>query len=136
MLYGTVGYVLKADEEKKVIEVPWGARAVFEVNGEDVKMSFYQVYLVRIIYLFVCLFIFYYLFIYLLIFLKPWFYPVIAKGDCVALRWVGWVVADGVPRIPGRRAASNRFEIFDPNCTNRLVISIGYVAVAYRVRDT
>ena len=52
MLYGTVKYVLKADAEGKEVEVPWAGRVVFDLgdgngSGEDVKMKFYQVYLVR-----------------------------------------------------------------------------------------
>lgn len=48
MLYGGVSYRLKADPEKDVY-VPWAGRAVFapQKEGEDVKMQFYQVYLVR-----------------------------------------------------------------------------------------
>lgn len=48
MLYGGVNYRLKADPEKDVY-VPWAGRAVFapQKEGEDVKMQFYQVYLVR-----------------------------------------------------------------------------------------
>lgn len=47
MLYGTVKYVLKADAEGKEVEVPWAGRVVFDLgSGEDVKMKFYQVYLV------------------------------------------------------------------------------------------
>ena len=53
MLYGTVKYVLKADAEGKEVEVPWAGRVVFDLGsgsgaGEDVKMKFYQVYLVCI----------------------------------------------------------------------------------------
>ena len=55
MLYGTVRYVLKADAEGKEVEVPWAGRVVFDLgngsgngSGEDVKMKFYQVYLVCI----------------------------------------------------------------------------------------
>ena len=53
MLYGTVKYVLKADAEGKEVEVPWAGRVVFDLgSGEDVKMKFYQVYLVCIPYIF------------------------------------------------------------------------------------
>lgn len=47
MLYGTVSYVLRADAEKNEVEVPWAGRVVFAVDGEEVRMRFYQVYLVR-----------------------------------------------------------------------------------------
>lgn len=43
MLYGTVRYVLKADPENEV-EVPWAGRVVFD--EKELKMRFYQVYLV------------------------------------------------------------------------------------------
>lgn len=49
MLYGTVRYVLKADAEGKEVEVPWAGRVVFDLgDGSEVKMKFYQVYLVCI----------------------------------------------------------------------------------------
>jgi hypothetical protein len=44
MLYGTVRYVLKAEPGKEV-EVPWAGRVVFD-DAEELKMKFYQVYLV------------------------------------------------------------------------------------------
>lgn len=48
MLYGGVNYRLKADPENDVY-VPWAGRVVFapQKEGEEVKMQFYQVYLVR-----------------------------------------------------------------------------------------
>lgn len=46
MLYGTVRYVLRADAENEV-EVPWAGRVAFAIDGEEVRMRFYQVYLVR-----------------------------------------------------------------------------------------
>ena len=46
MLYGTVRYVLRADAEKNEVEVPWAGRVVFVIDGEEVRMKFYQVYLV------------------------------------------------------------------------------------------
>ncbi|BCR84109.1 uncharacterized protein ACHE_11511A [Aspergillus chevalieri] len=45
MLYGTVQYVLRADAEKNEVEVPWAGRVVFAIDGEEVRMKFYQVYL-------------------------------------------------------------------------------------------
>lgn len=44
MLYGTVAYEMK---NGKSLSVDWAARAHLVVHGEDVKMDFYQVYLVR-----------------------------------------------------------------------------------------
>lgn len=44
MLYGGVNYRLKANPENDVY-VPWAGRVVFNLDG-DVKMQFYQVYLV------------------------------------------------------------------------------------------
>lgn len=44
MLYGTVRYVLKAEPGKEV-EVPWAGRVAFD-DGDELKMKFYQVYLV------------------------------------------------------------------------------------------
>lgn len=48
MLYGGVNYRLKTDPENDVY-VPWAGRVVFapQKEGEEVKMQFYQVYLVR-----------------------------------------------------------------------------------------
>lgn len=45
MLYGTVRYVLRADAEGNEVEVPWAGRVVFAVDGGEVRMRFYQVYL-------------------------------------------------------------------------------------------
>lgn len=47
MIYGGVNYRLKADPEKDVF-VPWAGRVVFVpgMEGEAVKVQFYQVYLV------------------------------------------------------------------------------------------
>lgn len=47
MLYGGVNYRLKANPDNEVY-VPWAGRVVFapQKEGEDVKMQFYQVYLV------------------------------------------------------------------------------------------
>lgn len=47
MLYGGVNYRLKANPDDEVY-VPWAGRVVFapREEGEDVKMQFYQVYLV------------------------------------------------------------------------------------------
>jgi hypothetical protein len=44
MLYGTVRYVLKAEPGKEV-EIPWAGRVVFD-DAEELKMKFYQVFLV------------------------------------------------------------------------------------------
>lgn len=44
MLYGAVTYVLRADPEE--VEVPWAGRVGFVVKGDEVRMRFYQVYLV------------------------------------------------------------------------------------------
>ena len=43
MLHGTVDYVLKDD---KKTTTTWGARAHLEHEGNELKMDFYQVYLV------------------------------------------------------------------------------------------
>lgn len=47
MLYGGVNYRLKANPDNDVY-VPWAGRVVFAPHkeGEDIKMQFYQVYLV------------------------------------------------------------------------------------------
>lgn len=47
MLYGTARFVLRADADKQEVEVPWAGRVVFG-EGEELKMRFYQVYLVSI----------------------------------------------------------------------------------------
>lgn len=50
MLYGGVVYRLKAEPEKDV-HVPWAGRVVFAPQQEngDIKIQFYQVYLVRVV---------------------------------------------------------------------------------------
>jgi hypothetical protein len=45
MLYGTVDYTLK---DGKGTTVDWAARAHFVGEGDDLKMDFYQVYLVSL----------------------------------------------------------------------------------------
>lgn len=49
MLYGGVNYRLKANPDNDVY-VPWAGRVVFapQKGDEDIKMQFYQVYLVSI----------------------------------------------------------------------------------------
>lgn len=51
MLYGGVNYRLKADPSRDVY-VPWAGRAVFAEGGSEgeVKMQFYQVYLVCLLH--------------------------------------------------------------------------------------
>lgn len=51
MLYGGVNYRLKANPDNDVY-VPWAGRVVFapQKGDEDIKMQFYQVYLVSISY--------------------------------------------------------------------------------------
>jgi hypothetical protein len=44
MIYGTVEYVMK--EGDRTVNVDWAARACLVLEGEVVKMGFYQVYLV------------------------------------------------------------------------------------------
>lgn len=43
MLYGNVRYTLKGGTD---VSVDWGARAQMAGTGSDLKMKFYQVYLV------------------------------------------------------------------------------------------
>lgn len=50
MLYGTAKFVLRADADKQEVEVPWAGRVVFG-EGEELKMRFYQVYLVSVLFL-------------------------------------------------------------------------------------
>lgn len=51
MLYGGVNYRLKADPDNEVY-VPWAGRVVFapQKGDEDIKMQFYQVYLVSTLF--------------------------------------------------------------------------------------
>jgi hypothetical protein len=44
MLYGTIGYGLRNGKRS---EMEWAGRAHLVKDGGDVKMDFYQVYLVR-----------------------------------------------------------------------------------------
>ena len=46
MLHGTVNYVMKAGGE--VHDLPWAARAHLTKEDGELKMDFYQVYLVRL----------------------------------------------------------------------------------------
>lgn len=51
MLFGGVNYRLKADPERDVY-VPWAGRVLFapQTEGEGVKIQFYQVYLVCVLF--------------------------------------------------------------------------------------